>query len=266
MHLLARRHGWNPQVNNRPHHSLRAGFFFLHCGGDVGRAELFVTTILSQLAASEHRTVVCKQALQASTSKAVSGCHKLACKSRQDQCEVPVIGQVSQLEDHARTFGIAQACDPTPCDGRRKLKPGSACHIRLSATVLQVISKWDDARKPDLSHNHERLADLPRISRPHRWEGNKTRACPQRSRLVVFLSPFSISDLLILHTQSFQTTLSRLLAALVTSFVIPGRHRTFHLLVLILDRACTRDQVSQVSRAFSGAGRYYPILHFLLSY
>jgi MoxR-like ATPase len=28
---------------------LGADFFFLHCGRDVGRAELFVTTIVSQL-------------------------------------------------------------------------------------------------------------------------------------------------------------------------------------------------------------------------
>lgn len=104
---------------------LKAGFFFPHCGGDVGRAELFVATIVSQLAASEHLTVLCKQALRASTSKAVSGCHEFARKSRQDQHGVPVIGPISQLKDHARTFGIAQACVPTPCDRRRKLKPGT---------------------------------------------------------------------------------------------------------------------------------------------
>jgi hypothetical protein len=71
--------------------------------------------------------VVCKQTLRASTSKAVSGSHEFACKSRQDQREVPVIGPISQLKDHARTFRIAQACDPTPCDGRgrRRLKPGT---------------------------------------------------------------------------------------------------------------------------------------------
>jgi hypothetical protein len=87
----------------------------------LGRAELFVATIVSQLAASEHLTAVCKQALQASTSKAVSGCHEFARKSRQDQRGVPVIGPISQLKDHARTFRIAQACVPTPCDRRRKL-------------------------------------------------------------------------------------------------------------------------------------------------
>jgi hypothetical protein len=59
---------------------LGACFFFPHCGGDVGRAELFVATIVSQLAASEHLTVVCKQASRASTSKAVSGCSEFACK------------------------------------------------------------------------------------------------------------------------------------------------------------------------------------------
>jgi hypothetical protein len=103
------------------HGYLEAGFFFPHCEGDVGRAELFVATIVSQLAASEHLTAVCKQALQASTSKAVSGCHEFARKSRQDQRGVPVIGPISQLKDHARTFRIAQACVPTPCDRRRKL-------------------------------------------------------------------------------------------------------------------------------------------------
>jgi hypothetical protein len=106
---------------------LGAGFFLPHCGGDVGRAELFVATIVSQLAASEHLVMVCKRALRASTSKAVSGCHEFARKSRQDQRGAPVIGPISQLKDHARTFRIAQACVPTPCDGRgrRRLKPGT---------------------------------------------------------------------------------------------------------------------------------------------
>jgi adenylylsulfate kinase-like enzyme len=35
------------ELHGRGH--LGAGFFFTHCGGDVGRAELFVTTIVSQL-------------------------------------------------------------------------------------------------------------------------------------------------------------------------------------------------------------------------
>jgi hypothetical protein len=111
------------ELHGRGH--LGAGFFFPHCGGDVGRAELFVTNVVSQLAASEHLTVVCKQTLRASTSKAVSGSHEFVRKSRQDQREVPVIGPISQLKDHARTFRIAQACDPTRCDGRRRLKPGT---------------------------------------------------------------------------------------------------------------------------------------------
>jgi hypothetical protein len=69
--------------------------------------------------------MVCKQALRASTSKAVSGCHEFARKSRQDQRGAPVIGPISQLKDHARTFRIAQACVPTLCDRRQKLKPGT---------------------------------------------------------------------------------------------------------------------------------------------
>jgi hypothetical protein len=136
---------------------------------------------------------------------------------------------------------------------------------------FEVISKWDDARELDLSRNHEGSAKavlskrLPGISRPHQWEENKTRAGPQTSRLVISLSPSHIRSSDSLHLKLLNYSLASWLPSPpVLSFL--WRHRTFHPLVLILDRACTRDQVSQVTRALLEAGRYHSVLHFLLSH
>jgi hypothetical protein len=64
------------ELHGRRH--LGADFFFSYGGGDVGHAEPFVTTIASQVVASEHLVVGCERALRASISKVVFSCLDIA--------------------------------------------------------------------------------------------------------------------------------------------------------------------------------------------
>jgi hypothetical protein len=85
---------------------LGASFFFSRGGGDTGHAGLFVTTIASQLAASEHLVVDRKRFLRSSISNAVTGSPDIARRSQQEQWKVLVVDPISQLRHRWGILGL----------------------------------------------------------------------------------------------------------------------------------------------------------------